>query len=160
MSTFNGLPAHPLLVHFMVVLPPALALLLITCAVWPAARERFVVTLLPLSLVILALTPLTTSAGESLAEVFPPELIAEHKELGETMIYFSAALVLVSALVTGVHVLGKQRKLNAAIPTAVAIITIVVGIAVCYQTYRIGDSGSRAVWGGMTLSLDSAATGH
>nr|WP_225443104.1 hypothetical protein [Lolliginicoccus lacisalsi] len=140
-------------------MPPALALLLITCAVWPAARERFVVTLLPLSLVILILTPLTTSAGNALAEVFPPELIAEHKELGETMIYVSASLVLVSALVTAVYMLGKQRKLNAAIPIAVAAITIVVGIAACYQTYRIGDSGARAVWGGTTLSLGPAVTG-
>lgn len=38
MSTFNGLPAHILLNHFVVVLGPLAAILAILCVVWPAAR--------------------------------------------------------------------------------------------------------------------------
>ncbi|MFZ2177676.1 MAG: hypothetical protein WAW17_27340 [Rhodococcus sp. (in: high G+C Gram-positive bacteria)] len=38
----NGLPAHVLLVHFVVVLAPLTAILLILCALWPAARRRMV----------------------------------------------------------------------------------------------------------------------
>ena len=42
MTTFNGLPAHVLLVHFIVILSPLTAVLAIVCAVWPAARQRLV----------------------------------------------------------------------------------------------------------------------
>ena len=42
MTTFNGLPAHALLVHFIVILAPLTAILAILCAVWPAARKRLV----------------------------------------------------------------------------------------------------------------------
>lgn len=38
----NGLPAHPFLVHFIVVLAPLTAVLAILCAIWPAARQRLV----------------------------------------------------------------------------------------------------------------------
>ncbi|WP_233625292.1 hypothetical protein [Actinoplanes sp. ATCC 53533] len=40
MGTVNGLPAHILLVHAIVVLLPLAALLLVLTAVWPAARRR------------------------------------------------------------------------------------------------------------------------
>ena len=40
MSLINGLPAHPLLVHFIVVLALLTAALAVLCAVWPAARQR------------------------------------------------------------------------------------------------------------------------
>ena len=40
MSTIAGLPAHILLLHFVVVLVPLTAILLIVCALWPAARRR------------------------------------------------------------------------------------------------------------------------
>jgi hypothetical protein len=63
-STFNGLPAHALLVHFIVVLAPLTAVLAILCAVWPAARQRLVWLVLALALVTTGLTPLTTDAGE------------------------------------------------------------------------------------------------
>ncbi|WP_006243300.1 hypothetical protein [Mycolicibacterium tusciae] len=42
MSTLDGLPAHVLLVHFVVVLAPMTAVLLVVCAVWPAAQRRLV----------------------------------------------------------------------------------------------------------------------
>jgi len=42
MTTIAGLPAHPLLVHLIVVLAPGTAVLEILCALWPAARRRLV----------------------------------------------------------------------------------------------------------------------
>lgn len=63
MSTINGLPAHVLLVHFIVVLAPLTAILAILCAVWPAARQRLVWLVLVLAGVVAVLTPLTTEAA-------------------------------------------------------------------------------------------------
>ena len=64
MSTFNGLPAHVLLVHFIVVLAPLTAVLAIVCTFWPAARQRLVWLVLTLAVITAGLTPLTTDAGE------------------------------------------------------------------------------------------------
>ena len=68
MSTFNGLPAHVLLVHFVVVLGPLTAALAIVCTFWPAARQRLVWLVLALAVITAGLTPLTTDAGEWLAK--------------------------------------------------------------------------------------------
>src|SRR5258707_2811623 len=62
LSTFNGLPAHVLLVHFIVVLGPLTAVLAIVCTFWPAARQRLVWLDLRLAVVTAALTPLTQGA--------------------------------------------------------------------------------------------------
>src|SRR6478672_9241144 len=67
LSTFNGLPAHVLLVHFIVVLAPLTAVLAIVCTFWPAARQRLTWLVLALAVITAALTPLTTDAGEWLA---------------------------------------------------------------------------------------------
>lgn len=64
MNTFNGLPAHALLVHFIVVLAPLTAVLAVVCAAWPTARKRLVWFVVGLAIVTVALTPLTTEAGE------------------------------------------------------------------------------------------------
>jgi hypothetical protein len=63
LSTFNGLPAHVLLVHFIVVLAPLTAILTIICALWPAARQRLVWLVLTLAVITTILTPLTTDAN-------------------------------------------------------------------------------------------------
>lgn len=40
MTTINGLPAHGLLVHVIVVFIPLAAVLLVVVACWPPARRR------------------------------------------------------------------------------------------------------------------------
>lgn len=159
MTTVEGLPAHPLLVHFLVVLTPLTAVLVMVCAVWPAARRRFVWLLLPTAIVVLALTPLAVDAGRWLAAQFGDiEAIRKHADLGETMIYCSIALAVVAAAVTAVHYAEFRTKpLKPVVVWAIAVVTVVVGVAVCVQVYRIGDSGSRAVWG--TTALGQVATG-
>ena len=90
MSTFNGLPAHVLLVHFIVVLAPLTAILAIVCALWPAARQRLAWLVLGLAVITAVLTPLTTDAGEWLAKRNGRSpLLHAHTELGDTMVYFS-----------------------------------------------------------------------
>ncbi len=87
MSTFNGLPAHPLLVHFIVVLAPLTAVLAILCALWPAARRRLVWLVLALAAVTTVLTPIAAEAGEWLEHrVEETEALEVHEHLGATMI--------------------------------------------------------------------------
>jgi len=146
LTTINGLPAHVLLVHFIVVLAPLTAVVAVVCALWPAARQRLTWPLLGLAVITAVLTPLTTEAGEWLVhrrERSP--LLHAHAELGDTMVYFSIALVAAAAFVAFVHVRevrGKSVK-----PVArwvIAVIVVIASVATAVQVYRIGDSGAKA----------------
>ncbi|BAH55654.1 MULTISPECIES: DUF2231 domain-containing protein [Rhodococcus] len=148
MSTVNGLPVHVLLVHFMVVLAPMTAVLVMLCSVWPTARHRLVWPTLVLAAVTTALTPLTTDAGQWLEKnVTDTAAVDAHTERGDTMIYFSAALLLIALAITAVHL--RERKAGPSRPLTwiVAILAIVVAASTIVQVYRIGESGSRAAWG-------------
>jgi hypothetical protein len=149
LSTFNGLPAHVLLVHFIVVLAPLSAVLLIVCALWPAARQRLTWLVLGLAAITAVVTPLTTDAGEWLEhrEGRSP-LLHAHTQLGDTMLYFSIGLVVAAGLIAFVHVQevrGKTVKPLARWLIAAAV--IIASIATTVQVYRIGDSGAKATWG-------------
>ena len=159
MSTFNGLPVHVLLVHFVVVLAPLTALLAIVCAVWPAARKRWIWLVAALSIVTVVLTPLTTSAGEWLEHrVGSTPAVQIHAELGDTMLYFSLALLVAVALLVFVHVReSRNRALKPIAAWLVAGFVVLAGVATTVQVYRIGDSGAIAAWGDqMQASADAS----
>ncbi len=154
MNVINGLPAHVLFVHAIVVLAPLTALLEILCGVFPAARRRLVWLVLVLALVTAGLTPLTTEAGEWLfdRQRNPSEILREHAERGGWMIYFSVALVVVAILLAVLHATegrteGREDKRRVVGPVIVAILALAVGISTIIQVYRIGDAGSQSVWG-------------
>ncbi|MDT5196522.1 MAG: hypothetical protein QOH20_3276 [Mycobacterium sp.] len=90
-DTINGLPAHPLLVHVVVVFVPVAAMLAIVAVAWPAARRRLGWAPLIAAVIALVAIPLTTNAGEWLqAHKRPSELISRHAELGDQLIYWVA----------------------------------------------------------------------
>ncbi|MGW4351892.1 DUF2231 domain-containing protein [Nocardia sp. NPDC004582] len=148
MSTIDGLPAHILLVHAIVVLAPLTALLAISSALWPAARRRLVWLTVALAAVVAVLTPITTEAGEWLEKRVGrnPDL-RSHTHLGDTFVYFALALLAVTILVAVVHVRETRgRALSRMLVGAVAVLTIGAGVAATVQVYRIGESGARAGW--------------
>ena len=151
MNVVNGLPAHVLLVHFMVVLAPLTALLEIACALWPAARRGQLVWLtLCLAIVVTVLTPITTNAGGWLYDLRrnPDPILREHAERGDTMIYFSLALLVVAIALVALH-FAERRAYTAGLVTRiiVAIVVLAVGVSSMIQIYRIGDAGAQSVWG-------------
>ena len=158
MTTFSGLPAHALLVHFIVILAPLTAILAIMSAVWPAARKRLVWLILALAVITVVLTPLTTGAGEWLEEkVGRSPLLRAHTEMGDTMIYFAIGLLIAAALLAVIHVREHRgRPLNSAVLWGLAAIIVVFSVATAVQVYRIGDSGARATW---SDSMGSTAPG-
>lgn len=154
MSTFNGLPAHVLFVHFIVVLAPLTAILAILCALWPAARQRLVWLVLALAIATGVLTPLTTEAGEWLEHrVGRTPLLHTHAELGDTMILFSGALFIAAVLLVIQHVReGRGKALSTVLSAVVAVFVLVAGFATVVQVYRIGDSGAKATWSDKQLT--------
>ena len=111
MTTINGLPAHALLVHFIVVLAPLTAALAILSALWPAARQRLVWLVFALAVTTSILTPITTQAGEWLEHRSGRSpLLHAHTELGDTMIYFSLALVVAAASIAFIHLRESRGR--------------------------------------------------
>lgn len=156
MQTVNGLPAHVLLVHAIVVLLPLSAALLTLTAIWPAARCRLAGPNAILAVLVVVLVPITTNAGEWLEHhLAPNSLIRRHAELGDTAIY---AAVGVAAL--ALVVWWRSRENNAGTPTkraflapassavtaVVTVVAILVSGAAVYDVVRIGDSGAKASW--------------
>lgn len=150
MNVINGLPAHVLLVHFIVVLTPLTAVFAILCVLWPAARQRLVWSTLVLAAITCALTPLTVQGGEWLydRQAKPSVMLQLHAERGDTMIYGTVALLIVAAFIAYLHVFeGRGFAAARALRIVVAVATVAVGVATTVQVYRIGDAGARAAWG-------------
>jgi hypothetical protein len=159
MTEIHGLPAHVLLVHFLVVLAPLTALLVMLCALWPAARQRLVWPTLIAAAVTTALTPITTDAGEWLFDLRrnPSPILREHAERGGWMIYFSVALLVVAVALAVLHVLLRRSEKRRVVTKAIlAILALAVGISSMIQVYRIGDAGSQSVWAGEIARLKTA----
>lgn len=149
MSTVNGLPAHVLLVHFLVVLIPLTAALSVLCALWPAALRRLVWPVLALAIACVALTPVTTEAGEWLEHrVGESPALQAHAALGDTMLYFAIAVLVAAVLLVIVHVRRERgRPLPRMLAVGVSALVIVAAAAATVQVYRIGDSGAQSAWG-------------
>jgi hypothetical protein len=150
MTTIFGLPAHALLVHGVVVLAPLTAALQIMCALWPAARRRLVWLVLALAVAVVALTPLTVSAGEWLygrADQHAP-ILELHQERGAWMIYFAVGLLVVSLVLALQHRLETRKPAKRTVlNVAVAMLAVVVGMWSTVGVVSIGHSGTEAKWG-------------
>ncbi|MEV7627716.1 hypothetical protein [Actinoplanes sp. NPDC089786] len=162
MGTVNGLPAHILLVHAIVVLLPLAAVLLVLTAWWPAARRRLAGPNVLLSAATLVLVPITMDAGQWLQDRVPDTpLLQDHTQLGDTALY-AAFAVTVMALVTwwrhrealrvsGVPSGAKRTFLaprNTGVTVVVGVVASLIAGAALYDVYLIGDSGARASWTG------------
>ncbi|WP_406047190.1 DUF2231 domain-containing protein [Kribbella sp. NBC_00889] len=158
MQTVNGLPAHVLLVHAIVVLMPLSAVLLALTAIWPVARHRLAGPNAILALLVVILVPITTSAGEWLEHrLAPNSLIHRHAELGDTAIYAAVAVAVLALIVWwrqregSATASAKRAYLAPASSTVTALVTVVAVIvsgATIYDVVRIGDSGAKASWSG------------
>ncbi len=151
-SEINGLPVHILVVHAVVALVPLAALLTVLSAVWPAARRRLGIVTPLVALLAVGATFAAKEAGEWLqARVPQTPLINEHVDLGDTMFYFAVGLFIAAVLVWSVPTLMSRRSGQVAPPwvgVVVAVVAIVLSGAAVFQVYRVGESGSKAVWTG------------
>ena len=147
----NGLPLHPLLVHFVVVLLPLAVLGSIVIAVWPVARERFGWLVVAVAAVATLLVPFTTNAGAKLKARVGPDnpRILRHEQLGNLMIYWAVPVLVFAAALMVVHELNKRQVIRwAKLATMIlAVLTIGAGVGAGIHVYRVGDAGSRASYG-------------
>lgn len=160
---FNGLPAHILLIHVVIVLVPLAAAMLVASAVWPAARAKLSFLTPAVAGVALIFVPITMNAGKWLRDHLQNNIgntdprIVRHTHLGYHLWPWALGLFVVSV---AVWVLGRtyemswrpdpamsaRRALPVWITALVAVAAIAVSVGAVIELYRIGEAGSRAVW--------------
>ena len=158
-TVVNGLPAHVLLVHFVVVLVPAAALLLILAVAWPAARDRIGVFGPLLALGSLGLAFVAEQAGGWFKDKLEMsgDDIETHADYGSTVVYCALTILVlwvvwwVIASTSGRQLLGKVGRLEEIATHRVALVvvgiaSIAVALGSMYVTYLAGDSGAHLVW--------------
>ncbi|WP_068189831.1 DUF2231 domain-containing protein [Mycobacterium sp. UM_CSW] len=157
MDVVNGLPAHALWLHLVVVLVPLTAVLEIVCGLWPPARRGQLMWLtLALATATMVITPITVNAGEWLYDLRkkPSPILQEHAERGSTMVYFAAAMLVVAVGLVVLRVVERRlAKRRVIAHLIVAIIVLAVSISSTIQVYRTGDAGAQSVWGGEIARL-------
>ncbi len=162
--TVGGLPAHPLLLHAVVVLVPLTTLAALAVAIRGPWR-RGGSLLVALGAVVCAVTAfLTMEAGEQLLAALSAgghlsPNFGEHDKWG-TFTWYATIPFAVLAVVTAVlarrshpgpaHSSGTTTTTTGVGTTVLAWLTALAGIAACVFTVLAGDSGSRAVWGFLT----------
>jgi uncharacterized membrane protein len=162
-STIFGLPAHPLVVHAVVVLVPLAALSALVVAVWPAARTRYAPLALGVATLALISVPLATHTGEQLeGHVRPSAFVERHTEMADGLLPFVTLLWLGLAVMIAVRRLGESRDVSWSryLAGAAAVVAVVGAVASGVQVVRIGDSGARAAWHGVATTSGQVSGPH
>jgi uncharacterized membrane protein len=166
----GGLPLHPLVVHFVVVLLVIASLGALLTALWPAVRRRFGWLAFAASAVGTALVPVATSSGENLAtRVGTNPLVEKHEELADLMLWWSLGLTVALGALMVVHTMAERKasakvavgsagaedvqeqpnKAPALVMIVLAVLTVGLAVGNGIHIYRVGDAGARAVWDGV-----------
>lgn len=165
LSTIFGLPAHPLIVHSVVVLVPLVALGAIAIAVSPALRARYGSLLALVAVLNVALVPLATGSGEQLEEkVNETALVDKHTAMGEQLLPFVIALAVALAFLALRPRLLARFGEGAGTPrwgaqwvaTGMVVVALLGSVGALVQVARIGHSGAQAAWSDVTKSPSEA----
>jgi hypothetical protein len=144
----NGLPAHPLLVHLVVVLLPMTCLAGILVSLWPAAQRKLSF-LVPLgALAGTAAVPLVTRAGEDLAKKLGnPPFIDKHQQYGDMVLPWAAAFAVLTVAQYLYLRRGGGRGRSRAVRAVLSVLVIGAAAGTIAVVVLTGDSGAQAVWG-------------
>jgi uncharacterized membrane protein len=154
-DNFFGIPAHPLIVHAVVVLVPLAALGAIAVVLSPWVRSHIGWLVAATAALNVLLVPLATGSGESLEErIDETALVETHAEMGEQLLPWIIALALVVGTFMVLARLTSRRSSDTPPPMwashtatlVVAAITVIAATGALVQVARIGHSGAKASW--------------
>ncbi len=163
-DTVSGLPLHPLVVHFAVVLLPLSAAMLIALVLIPAWRQRFG---------WLTMAGLTVGAGAAFVAKESGEALAkrvgmprEHAEWGDRLPLVAVLLLVLAA----VWFLGQRRTQSSTAAASadaaprrsgagiLGMLASIVALAVIALSVIVGHSGATAVWAGEIEASSESTT--
>lgn len=151
-----GLPTHILLLHAAVAGIPLVCLTTIAVAVRPSWRRRFGLFNAIFAVVMVGITYATDLAGQQLYNhaTYLDKIAAQHRSLGLTLVWFVAVVAVFAIGLVFVDRAGYAE--HHATMVTVAALAIAASAICIVQCIRVGDSGARAVWGGINVSSSAA----
>src|SRR4051812_3980084 len=164
MLTVDGIPAHPLVVHAVVVLLPLAAVGTLLVVARPAWRRQLGVWVLLLALGGVAAVPVATQTGEQLEHAIGgSELIAIHEERAETLLIPAVIflLLLAATVLTGrradvpvdgpgaAHAVTTNTATMQRVSLVTGVLAALAGLVVTGLVVWIGHAGSVAAWSGV-----------
>jgi hypothetical protein len=146
MFTVGGLPAHPLLVHAVVVFIPLAALGAIAVAVRPRWNRPYAPLVAFGALTAAVAATLSKLAGEQLLAAIDvsPEYAALLGEHGRWGLFTTIAAWIFAAFTVATAMLGRGRDGN--LRRVVGALSAVVGVVSLVLVMLTGHTGSISVW--------------
>jgi hypothetical protein len=142
-DTIFGLPVHALVIHAVVVVLPLAALLVVIMAAVPRWRIGLRWPTLALVALSVASIPVATRSGHALERrIGSSELIEEHQAIGDTLIWFGLAML----ILTAAFVFADRSRQRGAVVAGLAVLAVIASGAATIQTIRTGHAGTTAVW--------------
>ena len=151
-ETVFGIPAHPLLVHAVVVLLPLSAIGMIAMVLIPQFRGTVQKYFVGGALVVATVSAFfTKESGQALNQV---EGVSEyHQEWGSRTFYAAVALLFLSAVW-----FWLDTKPKTLYKTITGILVVIVSIAAITATVLAGHSGAESVWATNTETASTIST--
>lgn len=146
-----GLPVHPLVVHFAVVILPLSTIALIAIIYTPRIKVKY--SFIAAAGIVLgsAAVLVAKQSGEALAEKIGTPVV--HADYG-SLLTIAAFVFMVLTIIW--YQSAKGRKSRTA--TLLSHITALAGVAVLILTFLTGHSGAEAVWKGRLPESSPTAT--
>ncbi|NMH92848.1 hypothetical protein HF519_14950 [Pseudonocardia bannensis] len=152
----GGIPAHPLIIHAVVVLLPLAAVGAVAIAARPAWRRSLGIPVALIGLIGVGAVPLAVETGEQLRQALGGggPLVEVHAQRAQTLLPFAVAflILLLLAVYTGRRAdrAGEEPGDGAPVwrraAVGSAVLAAVAGIVVTGLVVWIGHAGSAAVW--------------
>ncbi len=159
MVTIDGIPAHPLVIHAVVVLLPLAALGTLAVAARPSWRRQLGVPVLLLALAGVAAVPVAVQTGEQLKAALGGQnpLIDVHQARAGLLLPFAIAFLVLLAVTVLVGKRADRAEPGSGGGTTTAtrvtigsgVLAAVLGLVVLGLVVWIGDAGATAVWQGV-----------
>jgi hypothetical protein len=164
MLTVDGIPAHPLVVHAVVVLLPLAAVGTLLVVARPAWRRQLGVWVLLLALGGVAAVPIAAQTGEQLEHAIGgSELIAIHEERADTLLIPAVIflLLLAATVLAGrradapvdgpgaAHAVTTTTATMQRVTLITGVLAALAGLIVTGLVVWIGHAGSVAAWSGV-----------
>jgi uncharacterized membrane protein len=161
-TVYDGLPAHPLIVHVPVVLIPLSIIGALACVYRPAWFGRYGILLCCIAIVAMSSIFLAMQAGSALQGLLhlhgqAAHLISEHSQaaniLAFVFIAFTAILILTFSATrisgemgpTGQALVDRTLSSRSTLVT-LRVTLVVLALAAAFCVFRVGDLGAKAVW--------------
>ncbi len=143
--TVGGLPAHPLVVHAIVVGVPVMALaswLMLARSSW---RLSWAWPIAVIDVLIAAVAVVARSTGQGLQAALGGQAALEHAEFGNLAPLFALVMAL------GAVAFAVLRRRGRTATVVGAVVAVATSLAALVWIVLTGHSGSASSWGGITL---------